>query len=233
MFTSAEFALTKVPVGSATEDATSGADKPDCRGADETPFPGGAWASLPTYFTPSYKQAGGSVVRGVKSSRCWGTQTATLYPVSMVGAYATCANANKGTAAEMAADNKKAVDAVDAAVTARKAAGTAAIVAMKCRVDALKLNAKGSGFQSIASTRRGASRLCKDNEACEKAAVKPGRLANGNQGSIPDLKALAACPTNAECLRAADFATNRAVARKNCYLLDHAAAKLQDKKALA
>jgi len=73
MYAKEEFALTKVPVtgGTTTEDATTSADKDDCRGADESAFPGGAWATLPTYLTKTYKVGG--VVRGAKSYRCWGT----------------------------------------------------------------------------------------------------------------------------------------------------------------
>lgn len=133
MFASAEFALTQVPVGSAKEDATTAADKADCRGSDQSAFPGGAWATLPTYLTPSYTLAGGSVVRGVKSYRCWGTQTANIsYPISKRGIYAACAYANKGTAAEAAAQRKIYTDLIAASLTARTAAGVAHITDMAC-----------------------------------------------------------------------------------------------------
>jgi len=75
------FNLAAVTVGSAKVNATVSGEKADCAGADREPFPAGVWAQVPVYFTQSYKQAGvpSNPVRGLKSQRCWGTQTVSKY----------------------------------------------------------------------------------------------------------------------------------------------------------
>lgn len=234
MYAKEEFALTKVPVSSGvTEDATGGADRADCRGADNAPFPGGAWATLPTYLTPSYKVAGSAAVRGAKSYRCWGTQTVSAYPISEVGVYGRCALANTGSAADWKADDKKALAAITAAATARTTAAKVQVAALKCLNDAAKHSTreqrtKGvNKYASLAAERRAKARACPANKACEVAAKRANNLM--------DLTMLAACPVNAMCLRRAARYQSTVTAttlKKQCPLLEHAAALLADERAL-
>lgn len=95
---SALFTLDKVTVteGSRTEtyNTIKAAEKPDCSGSDEGPFPKGIFGKFPIYLVPTYKDEGGKVV-GAKSGRCFATSVPSKELVYVKDAYRRCAIANK------------------------------------------------------------------------------------------------------------------------------------------
>jgi len=208
------FSLSSVTVGAKKEVATSGGDKADCKGANQEQFPAGLWASVPAYLHASYKVAGGSIVRGANTGKCWGSHTVSASLVYGRGAYAICADANKPKD-QAATEKANEVDTkvVAAAIKAIKTDGDNMAVDLKCRADAAALDKKGDA-KTIPGNQRLAARVCKVNKACEEAA-----------GDVA--LALARCPVNAACLRAAKGVPKT---RALCYLLKHAKAGVEDKK---
>lgn len=209
------FKLAGVTVGAKTEVATSGGDKADCKGANQEQFPAGLWASVPAYLHASYIVAGGSVVRGALTGKCWGSHTPSKSLIYGRGAYAVCANLNKETSAttHRKAAMKVDTDVLVAAAAAVKTGGDAMAVDLKCRLDAAALSVKGAAVTKLGNQRLSA-RACLVNKACETAA-----------GSVPAM--LARCPLNAACLRAAKGVPT---AKAKCYLKTFAKATIEDKK---
>jgi len=208
------FSLSSVTVGAKKEVATSGGDKADCKGANQEQFPAGLWASVPAYLHASYKVAGGSIVRGANTGKCWGSHTVSASLVYGRGAYAICADANKpANQAATKVANKIDADRLKAAAAAVKTDGDLMAVDLKCRADAAALSVKGTAL-TPAGNRILSARVCKVNKACEEAAVAV-------------FAELARCPVNAACLRAAKGVPKT---RALCYLLKHAKAGVEDKK---
>jgi hypothetical protein len=120
------FALDKIAVAAVTGALAKAAhvvsalhpsDKDDCAGADTAPFPAGAFATFPRYFSPTYvTPAGGNVIKGHrggvtpstiaqgwlgggsastgKNGACVAVPTAGKWSVYRADAYRACAAAN-------------------------------------------------------------------------------------------------------------------------------------------